>query len=148
MAPVTPSRDCINVCRVCCVMKLQSNFYLSRSGRPILGQCKRCHNSTHAARRAMRRGLYRRVYDTEGQRAKTLDAYVYKMKHHRAVLAHKAVARAVKKGRLAVAPCEVCGSEKSRAHHDDYANQLDVRWLCSFHHTAWHRVHGPARNAA
>jgi len=50
-------------------------------------------------------------------------------------------------------PCEICGCEKSEAHHDDYSRPLDVRWLCRVHHlmhhgnyitqeTVWH--HRPA----
>jgi len=43
--------------------------------------------------------------------------------------------------------CEICGSEKSEAHHDDYAAPLDVRWLCRAHHRQHHVQHGPGLNA-
>lgn len=49
-------------------------------------------------------------------------------------------AYAIKKGRLKRGPCEVCGNMKSEAHHDDYAQPLNVRWLCHFHHLAMHRA--------
>lgn len=44
------------------------------------------------------------------------------------------VYQAVKKGLLVRQPCEVCGTEKVEAHHDDYAQPLEVRWLCLVHH--------------
>ena len=37
-------------------------------------------------------------------------------------------------------PCEICG-EKAEAHHDDYDNPLEVRWLCFKHHRGWHKFH-------
>lgn len=37
-------------------------------------------------------------------------------------------------------PCEVCGAEKSHAHHDDYGQPLVVRWLCHSHHMEHHAM--------
>lgn len=37
-------------------------------------------------------------------------------------------------------PCEICGDQKSHAHHDDYSTPLDVRWLCPKHHKEAHRA--------
>lgn len=56
---------------------------------------------------------------------------------------------AVKRGILSPKPCEVCGMavyntsgrRMVHAHHDDYNKPLDVRWLCSKHHTEWHKTH-------
>ncbi len=31
-------------------------------------------------------------------------------------------------------PCEVCRSEQSEAHHDDYKKPWTVRWFCKEHH--------------
>lgn len=36
-------------------------------------------------------------------------------------------------------PCEMCGEERSDAHHDDYSKPLEVRWLCRKHHMELHR---------
>lgn len=49
-------------------------------------------------------------------------------------------------GRIKKMPCEVCGHEKSDAHHDDYSRPLDVRWLCRKHHRLWHVENGEGKN--
>lgn len=59
-------------------------------------------------------------------------------KHREKYLAHKAVANAVKRGKLEPQPCEICGA-KAHAHHDDYSKRLEVRWLCHVHHREHHR---------
>ena len=51
--------------------------------------------------------------------------------------------RAINSGKLVKAPCEVCGSSRVDAHHDDYSKPLDVRWLCRPHHI---EHHAKARN--
>lgn len=61
--------------------------------------------------------------------------------HWDAILAHAAVARAVKRGTLVPEPCEACGQEVTLAHHDDYGERLVVRWLCHSHHRLWHLEH-------
>ena len=52
--------------------------------------------------------------------------------------AHLAVQRALNTGELAKLPCEVCGGETVDAHHDQYDEPLNVRWLCRRHHTRLH----------
>ncbi|WP_281517596.1 hypothetical protein [Ferranicluibacter rubi] len=52
--------------------------------------------------------------------------------------AHLAVQRAVKAGDLARQPCKVCGIDTVDAHHDQYDDPLDVRWLCRRHYTRLH----------
>lgn len=43
-------------------------------------------------------------------------------------------------GLLAKLPCEVCQTTKSvQAHHDDYSDPLNVRWLCVAHHAEHHK---------
>jgi hypothetical protein len=48
--------------------------------------------------------------------------------------AHAAVACASRRGTLVRQTCQVCGSARSHAHHDDYSKPLTVRWLCALHH--------------
>lgn len=58
---------------------------------------------------------------------------------------HHIVAKAKRSGLLVPQPCEDCSRhgggvtrEPVVAHHDDYAQPLDVRWLCHMHHHWWH----------
>lgn len=51
---------------------------------------------------------------------------------------HKMVRAAIKRGDLMRQPCEICGSQPTEAHHDDYSKPLDVRWLCHQHHMEHH----------
>lgn len=54
--------------------------------------------------------------------------------------AHGIVNNAIRDGKLLKGVCEVCGSEKVDAHHDDYSKPLEVRWLCRKHHAeTWRR---------
>ena len=59
------------------------------------------------------------------------------------ISATTAVNNALRDGRLQKHPCEVCGEEKSQAHHDDYSKPLGVRWLCTKHHREWHKHNKP-----
>ena len=50
------------------------------------------------------------------------------------------VAKAVRMGKLTRRPCEICGTmNELHAHHDDYSQPLEVRWLCEPHHKALHQ---------
>ena len=52
----------------------------------------------------------------------------------------KVTNKAVHDGLLIKQPCEVCGTEEDvQAHHDDYDDPLDVRWLCKTHHREHHK---------
>lgn len=52
--------------------------------------------------------------------------------------ARQAIRDRVFNGTLKRQPCEVCGNEKSEAHHEDYLKPLEVKWLCSKHHKELH----------
>lgn len=49
-----------------------------------------------------------------------------------------ALNKAKRRGQIEQQPCEVCGDLNSQAHHDNYNNKLDVRWLCQKHHYQLH----------
>lgn len=53
------------------------------------------------------------------------------------------VRKAIKESILVKGVCEVCGSEKTEAHHCDYNKPLDVAWLCREHHIEWHKNNKP-----
>lgn len=57
---------------------------------------------------------------------------------------------AIAAGALVKQPCEVCGSVNVHAHHVDYSDPLNIKWLCQRHHIEEHRRLGtlgrPPRN--
>ena len=63
-----------------------------------------------------------------------------KKKYPEKYKARQEVLKALKKGILKKEPCEVCGSLKVEAHHEDYNKPLEVNWLCSRHHKERERV--------
>lgn len=80
-----------------------------------------------------------RISGTEEYRAKQRET----AKRMRAAYPEKARTRmitrnAIRRGDLVRQPCEVCGSERVDAHHDDYSKPLEVRWLCRKHHSEHH----------
>lgn len=69
----------------------------------------------------------------------------YRAKNKHKQHAHIIVELAVKSGELKRKSCEVCNKLYKKevlaeAHHCDYSKPLEVQWLCSPHHRAWHRV--------
>jgi len=66
----------------------------------------------------------------------------YRGKNKKAYLAHSRVGHAINSGVLEKPDdCQVCKrySPRIQAHHCDYSMPLDVMWLCSTCHAAWHR---------
>lgn len=62
--------------------------------------------------------------------------------------AQNALTHAVESGKITRSlVCEECPSTRRiEAHHNDYALPLEVRWLCSICHMAWHKENGPGLN--
>lgn len=54
--------------------------------------------------------------------------------------AHFAVSNALRAGTLKKLPCAVCSEREVEGHHFDYSRPLDVIWLCSAHHSAYHKI--------
>lgn len=65
-------------------------------------------------------------------------AYRNRPDHAIKIKARRAVNTAMRFGRLTAQSCELCGTQKAQAHHEDYLRPLDVRWLCAKCHTAEH----------
>lgn len=53
---------------------------------------------------------------------------------------------AINRGDLVVEPCEVCGDKTVDAHHDDYSDHMNIRWLCRKHHSEHHSQEWLKRN--
>ena len=79
------------------------------------------------------------IQTPEGKAVHDRSTRKYSKKYPLRKKANRAVAIAVRAGRLTSQPCEVCGIiEDVNAHHDDYSKPLDVRWLCRYHHNEFH----------
>lgn len=62
----------------------------------------------------------------------------YRKNNSDKISARNIVHKAILKGEIIKGKCEVCGDEKTEAHHTDYLKPLEVRWLCKKHHENSH----------
>jgi hypothetical protein len=103
--------------------------------------CRICDNLLHKEAQSLNpelartrwRKWYRKNQAEESARLRELQ-YANVTKEN----ARKATRYAIQTGRIKRGPCEVCGDKKVDAHHDDYSNPLEVRWLCRVHHMQHH----------
>ena len=47
---------------------------------------------------------------------------------------------AIRTGKISRGKCEVCKSQKTQGHHDDYSKPLEVKWFCPKHHAEHHKL--------
>ena len=94
---------------------------------------------------------YWRIY---GKKAYKLHRDEYRLYHSNfrkthpvEVVAYRLVHKALRSGALIPKSCELCGSKRAYAHHDDYAKPLEVRWLCQSCHRTWHYSHPVNKDA-
>ena len=127
-------------CRRCSTKLPLDDFYVTNRTRDGYStDCKEC------SRRAVRES-YRRRAALFGSRlndpARRAYLKVYKKLQHaknpEKERARWAVKYALGRKHIVRLPCEVCGAQKSQAHHSDYSKPLQVRWLCFVHHRAEH----------
>ncbi len=131
-------------CFKCGQMKARQEFYRhSQMSDGLLGKCKECTRADVVANRAAKIEYYRE-YDKkrfntperkatrskQSVRTRTVTPEKYR--------ARNAVNNAIRDGRLVRQPCEKCGNTKVDAHHDDYSQPLNVRWLCRTCHLKEH----------
>lgn len=106
------------------------NTYVRPDGRR---RCRRCH----AERERRVRVPYTEL--TDDQRARRCEnSSRWEKRNQLKKAAHRAVKRALATGRLVRSQCEQC-EQVGEAHHDDYSQPLNVRWLCRLHHADLHR---------
>ena len=76
----------------------------------------------------------RRAYHREYMRRRYLADEHFREKQK----ARAAVGHAIRDGLLERRGCESCGNSQSEAHHADYSQPLQVRWLCRTCHENEH----------
>lgn len=101
--------------------RVQSGYYRTASQRKRQREYMKTYRKKDSYKRMQREAQKRWASrNPEKIKAKTLVNY------------------AIEIGKLTRQPCEICGEVKSHAHHEDYSKPLDVRWLCSLHHSQQH----------
>jgi hypothetical protein len=132
------------VCFKCGLNLSLEEFYRHpQMGDGRLNKCKGCTKKDVAGNYQGNRKYYqeyeKKRCQTEERKKKAL---IYQQRRRKRFpekeKARLLVSRAVKTGKIARAPCEVCGSPDSEAHHTDYLKPLEVRWLCFKHHREAH----------
>lgn len=131
------------LCKYCDKDKPESEFYVSNKSR-----CKECAKSLATARRVANIDQVRAYDRNRGSRQDKGYLKSYREQNPAKYKAHNILNNAIRDGQIKKKPCEVCGSEMSHAHHDDYFKPLSVRWLCAAHHRQWHEENGEAANGS
>ena len=130
----------MKTCFKCDKTKELTEFYKhKRMADGYLGKCKECtrkdvHNN-YEKTFEVRREYEKNRFQTKERKAAAVEYQrKYRSKNQDKYKARGIVNNAIRDGRLKKQPCEICGSKKSQAHHDDYSRPLDVRWLCFAEH--------------
>lgn len=141
----------MKLCGSCETEKHESFFGVRKASLDGLAhKCKTCQKVYDKARngqehRVEARAIYAQTEEGKISGAKAKDAW--RRRNPDKAKAQGIVSRAVRSGKLFRKPCEVCGTnEHIHAHHDDYLEPLNVRWLCAAHHSQWHKLNGHAKN--
>lgn len=140
----------MKTCFKCNELKPLSEYYKHAQMKDgHLNKCKSCaKKDVHVHRHESPSRDKVLAYDrARGSRQTLQDLQNYRAKYPKKYKAHSIVNYAIKSKKLFREPCEICGKENTHGHHDDYDKPLNIRWLCSEHHHAWHVKHGEALNA-
>lgn len=123
--------------------KAHSDFHKrAASNDGLAARCKQCQREYDFARRDDPDRAAHRAANRPKYREKHNKVYTKRWieKHPEKRAAHVVVGNAIRDGKLAKKPCEVCSEIEVHAHHDDYTKPLDVRWLCVKHHGETRRI--------
>ncbi len=137
-------------CTRCGEEKPFSEFQKRKASKDGLNAaCKKCLSDYDKSRamlphRVKAREEYSKTDAFKRSRYKTTKAY--RKKNPNKTKAHRKIQYEISTGNLTKKPCEICGTENTHAHHDDYSRPLDIRWLCSNHHRQWHKENGEGLN--
>ena len=127
-------------CKVC-----QSEYDKARANNPDRVKARSEYAKTKAGKEAADRARKKWAANNAGKIYESTKSY--RQKFPKKYKAHGKIAYAIKMKQIKRQPCEVCGHEKSVAHHDDYDYPLSIRWLCDKHHKEWHAENGEGLNA-
>ena len=135
----------MKTCTVCRKLKPAQDFQVRRvSPHGRTSACRDCLHERDARRyerereaRLARQKAYRTTPKGRAAHRRASREWIEKNLVKRA--AHILVGNAIKSGALVRQSCEVCGSGRAQAHHDDYTKPLEVRWLCRKHHLEHHK---------
>ena len=129
-------------CFKCFTIKPLSEFYAHpQMADGYLNKCKACtkrdvQNRYESPKFEKRIRRYERWRSQQSARKLNRREYQRRRRSNRPgqYRCNKWVANAIRDGRLTRLPCEVCGSKRSEAHHDDYRRPQIIRWFCFKHH--------------
>jgi len=151
----------MKTCKGCGANKPATEFYrMSGNSDGLTGKCKCCtraqvesyrrrnrekvmeydRNRPNADQRREANRLRSKNLSEEQRRRAAEQRHLWSLKNKEKRACHIIAGNAIRDGRLIRKPCEVCGEEKTDAHHDDYAKPLEVRWLCRAHHAQHHKA--------
>ena len=149
----------MKTCRTCNKDKPLSSFYVHKAMLDgHLNICKDCTKARVSKHRELnieyvkeyerkRASLPKRVEarsnyaKTEaGKKSKAKALKKYRESHTDRYFAHRALANAMKDGKVTKLPCFICGNQNVEGHHPDYSRPLDVVWLCNKHHRECHKI--------
>lgn len=150
----------VKTCRECGAELPLSEFYAHpKMADGHLNKCKTCVRNRvrkHAEENAERINAYNRSRASLPLRRMARDAYqktergiesgrkakaAWALKNPERRVAHHAVNNAVRDGKIMRMACEVCGDDKTQAHHVAYDRPMLVVWMCAAHHAQTHKEH-------
>jgi len=124
-----------------------SDFYKhSQMSDGHLNKCKSCTKLDSKTHRSINIKKIRAYDRKRGNRQSKEYIKEYRKKYPNKYKAVNIVNNAIRDGKLFREPCEICGSDNTVGHHDDYLKPLNIRWLCQSHHKQWHAKNGEGKN--
>lgn len=132
-------------CFKCKTVKPLDEFY--KHGQMADGHLNKCKECTKNDANRHRQENLEKIREYDKQRAKRPErvkknlevSRAWRKADKRRQVAHSAVSRAIRAGKLSPEVCARCGNEKSVAHHEDYDKPLEVIWLCQPCHKQRHK---------
>lgn len=136
-------------CKACSRVKPLSEYYKAKNMKDgHHNKCKECYKADVLRNRRENIDYYREYDRKRGNRQPPGYLKKYREKYPNKYKAHNMVNNAIRDGKLHKEPCSECGSNnRVEGHHDDYLKPLNIRWLCTVCHNAWHSENGEGKNA-